>query len=240
MYKIGVFTDVHGNDLALKTVLDFLNKQSLNEIISLGDLIAIGPNSNEVLNIVTTLPNFTSIRGNHEKYYLYGFANPDSCTEATHQEWVKRSIDKKHEEFLQNTIYQLDKVIEGVKLTFIHYPLRSIDPVHYEYIEHNTTAENLNILFRNFSTEVICYGHEHVSSFVNGNALYLNPGSCGCPYPEKDITRCMILTIDKGKVSYEHFKIKYDSTKVVNDMYEKEMPERDFISSNFYLYKNKA
>ena len=29
MYKIGIFTDVHGNDLALKTVLNFLGNEEL-------------------------------------------------------------------------------------------------------------------------------------------------------------------------------------------------------------------
>jgi putative phosphoesterase len=237
MYKIGIFTDVHGNDLALKTVLNFFNDKELDEIISLVDLIAIGPNSNEVLDIVTKLPKFTSIRGNHEKYYLYGFSNPNSCTESTHQDWVKNSIDKKHASFLEKTVYQIDKKIEGVKLTFIHYPLRSLNPVHFEFIEHNATKENLNLLFREFNADVICYGHEHISSLVDGNALYLNPGSCGCPYPGKNITRCMILTIDNGKCKYEHFILDYNADIVVEDMYQKEMPERDFISSNFYLYQ---
>ena len=46
----------------------------------------------------------------------------------------------------------------------------------------------------------------------------------------------MILTIDNGEFSYESFKVKYDSFKVVEDMYKKDMPEKDFISKNFYLY----
>lgn len=236
MYKIGIFTDVHGNDLALRTVLKEIEKHQVDEIISLGDLIAIGPNSNEVLEIVTKLSNFSTVRGNHEKYYISGFNNPLSCTESTHQDWVKANIDPKFASFIENTPYQIEKEIEGIKLTFIHYPLRSINPDHYEYIVHNPTSEDLDNLFKNIDADVICFGHEHVSSFIKGKKLYLDVGSCGCPYPEKDITRYMILTIDNKKVSYETFKIKYDSFKVVNDMFKKDMPEKEFISKNFYLY----
>ena len=32
-------------------------------------------------------------------------------------------------------------------------------------------------------------------------------------------------------------KISYNSLKVVEDMYQKDMPEKEFISTNFYLYK---
>ena len=102
-----------------------------------------------------------------------------------------------------------------------------------------TQQKKINLLFRDFNADVICYGHEHISSIVDGNALYLNPGSCGCPYPGKNITRCMILTIDNGKCTYEHFVLDYNADIIVEDMYRKEMPERDFISSNFYLYQKK-
>ncbi len=235
MYKIGIFTDVHGNDLALKLILEEIKKHNVDEIISLGDLIAIGPNSNEVLNIVSELENLSCIRGNHEKYYLFGFSNPLSCTASTHQDWVKENIDVKHQVFIENTRYQINKKIEGVKLSFLHYPLRSTEPVHYEYIIHNPSSADLDELFKDIDADVICYGHEHVGSFIKGKKLYLDIGSCGCPYPEKDIARGMVLTIDQGKVEYLPIKIKYDSNKIVEDMYKKEMPERDFISKNFYL-----
>ncbi|MBQ8293714.1 MAG: metallophosphoesterase family protein [Bacilli bacterium] len=237
MYKIGLFTDVHGNDLALKLILKEIEKYNVDEIISLGDLIAIGPNSNEVLDIVTKLNNFSSIRGNHEKYYLFGFSNPLSCTESTHQDWVKESINPHHQSFIEGTRYQINKTIEGVKLCFMHYPLRSTEPVHYEYIVHNPEASDLDNLFKDVDADVICYGHEHISSFIKGKKLYLDVGSCGCPYPEKDITRGLILIIDNGKVEYIPLKLTYNSVEVVKDMYRKEMPERDFISKNFYLYK---
>lgn len=237
MYKIGIFTDVHGNDKALKIILEEINKHQVDEIISLGDLIAIGPNSNEVLEIVTKLDNFRTVRGNHEKYYLHGFSNPLSCTEATHQDWVKASINPKFQEFLEDTPYQITKEIEGVKVTFLHYPLRSRNPDHYEYIVHQPTKEDLDNLFKDIEGDVICYGHEHVSDFTQGKKLYLDPGSCGCPYPEKDIARGLILTINEGKVTHEHLKISYNSLKVVEDMYQKDMPEKEFISTNFYLYK---
>lgn len=237
MYKIGIFTDVHGNDLALKTVLKEIEKHQVDEIISLGDLIAIGPNSNEVLEIVTKLPNFSTIRGNHEKYYLYGFDNPLSCTKSDHQDWVKEQIDPKFAGFIEKTPYQIIKEIEGVTIAFIHYPLRSKNPDYFEYIIHNPSSEDLDRLFKDVEAQVVCFGHEHVSSCLIGKKIYLDVGSCGCPYPEKDVARYMILTIDNQKFSYETYKVTYNSNKIVEDMFRKNMPDKEFISENFYLYK---
>ena len=236
MYKIGIFTDVHGNDAALKTVLKEIEKHNVNEIISLGDLIGIGPNSNEVLEIVTKLTNFSSIRGNHEKYYLFGFDNPLSCTNLNHQTWIKDNIDKKFSKFIENTPYQIIKEIEGVKLAFIHYPLRSKNPDYFEYIVHDPKPSDLDNLYKDIDADVVCFGHEHVASLIKGEKLYLDVGSCGCPYPEKDVTRYLILTIDNGKLSYEAFKVAYDASSVIKAMFDKNMPDNEFISKNFYLY----
>lgn len=41
--KIAVFTDIHGNYPALKTIMEDINKTKFDEVIFLGDSIGIGP-----------------------------------------------------------------------------------------------------------------------------------------------------------------------------------------------------
>ena len=41
--KIGVITDIHNNLIALKTVVEELQKQKCDKIICCGDIIGIGP-----------------------------------------------------------------------------------------------------------------------------------------------------------------------------------------------------
>ena len=47
--KIGIISDIHGNDVAFKEVLRRLEGK-VDSIICLGDMIAIGPNGNNVIN----------------------------------------------------------------------------------------------------------------------------------------------------------------------------------------------
>ena len=93
MHRIGLITDIHGNDQALKEALKHLNGK-VDEIICLGDLIGIGPNGNEVINIVKKINNFSCVLGNHDRYLLYGFDNPYSCTQKDHQEWIRNQIEE--------------------------------------------------------------------------------------------------------------------------------------------------
>src|SRR5882724_189823 len=47
--RIGLIADIHGNLLALETVLDELAREGVNELICLGDVASLGPQPAEVL-----------------------------------------------------------------------------------------------------------------------------------------------------------------------------------------------
>ncbi|MFN3632552.1 metallophosphoesterase family protein, partial [Exiguobacterium profundum] len=47
--KIGVVTDVHGNLEALEAALQVMDTERVDVIWSLGDMIAMGPDSNAVM-----------------------------------------------------------------------------------------------------------------------------------------------------------------------------------------------
>lgn len=65
--KIAVFTDIHGNYEALKSIIEDIKKLKIDSIICLGDTIGIGPNSKECLDLIIE-NNITMILGNHELY----------------------------------------------------------------------------------------------------------------------------------------------------------------------------
>ena len=233
--KIGIISDIHGNDLAFKEVLKRLNG-NVDEIICLGDLIGIGPNGNEVLNIASSLKNFRTVLGNHERYYLYGFNNPLSCTNKDHQTWIKNSIDDKHYEFIKNIPVEIEILHNDKKILFLHYSRRNFEALNLEYIEKDVCYEKINDLFMKYNADIIFYGHEHIASILEGDRIFINPGSLGCPHPNKDMARYGILELNE-EIKYTQFEFEYDSVCVVRDMYEKNMPNKDFISSNFYKIK---
>ena len=46
------FSDIHGNEQALKAILDDIKNNNIDKTYCLGDVIAIGPNSRECLDII--------------------------------------------------------------------------------------------------------------------------------------------------------------------------------------------
>lgn len=51
--KIAIITDVHGNAPALKAALSEIdNRRDIEHIYCLGDMVAIGPDTNEVLHML--------------------------------------------------------------------------------------------------------------------------------------------------------------------------------------------
>ncbi|MGB2871143.1 metallophosphoesterase family protein, partial [Psychrobacillus psychrotolerans] len=69
--KVAILTDIHGNELALRAVLNEIDtKTDVQEIWCLGDMIAMGPDTNEVLNILFDRSDVRMITGNHDEAIL--------------------------------------------------------------------------------------------------------------------------------------------------------------------------
>jgi predicted phosphodiesterase len=69
--KLAIITDIHGNEPALRAVLEELDTRGdIEEIWCLGDMIAMGPDSNEVLEILFARQDVHMITGNHASHPL--------------------------------------------------------------------------------------------------------------------------------------------------------------------------
>ena len=97
--KIGIITDVHGNAPALRAVLaELAREDDVDCVYGAGDLIGIGPDTNEVLDLLFSLPDFTSVAGNHEDCILALVAgNPPGSPPGIeeHHQWVADRLDRR-------------------------------------------------------------------------------------------------------------------------------------------------
>ena len=235
MHKIGLISDIHGNDVAFKEVLKRLDGK-VDEIICLGDMIGIGPNSNDVVDIARGLKNFKSVLGNHERYLLYGFNNPNSCTDKTHQDWQKNQISKENLEYIKTIPVEIVREYKSKKLLFLHYARKDVNDLRFELIIHDATYDELYNMFKKHDADIYFYGHEHIASIVSKDKQFIDVGSLGCPFPSCNIARYGILEIDED-IKYYPYTFTYDTSKILNDMEEKKMPNREFISKAFYQTK---
>ena len=67
--KIAIFSDIHGNSLALQAVLEDIERQGCSEIFFLGDLVN-GIDLHTCIKIIRSLDHITCLKGNAEFYVL--------------------------------------------------------------------------------------------------------------------------------------------------------------------------
>lgn len=60
--RLGVIADIHGNDVALRAVLNDAEKLAVDNWWALGDLVLFGPRPAEVLELLTALPGIRMLR----------------------------------------------------------------------------------------------------------------------------------------------------------------------------------
>lgn len=241
--KIAIFTDVHGNSPALRAVLEEIDKnQEVEHIYCLGDMIAIGPDTNEVLNILFSRNDLSMITGNHDEAVLSllkGEEYPKSLALArNHHEWIAKRLDK-------SFIPKLDLLPRFIRrdelsfsLLFIHYHIVrdklnhhiSKDPFS-SIVEPN--LKNLEELFHDYKDNMVCFGHHHpVHFFHNNRQIFLNPGSLGCN--DKPIARFAVVTIHSNGIQVELKEVVYDNSDFLASYNKLEVPDREFILKIFY------
>jgi predicted phosphodiesterase len=64
--RIGILTDIHGDYESMARVIDHLERQRVDRLVCLGDLVVHGPHQNEVVDFFRSRPDIPVIKGNHD------------------------------------------------------------------------------------------------------------------------------------------------------------------------------
>ena len=148
--RFALISDIHGNLEALKSILEDIKKQDVDEIICLGDTISIGPNSKECIDLLID-NNIKSVLGNHEIYLLRGTDFDSSIVgeEKKHYQWVKKSLTDREINYIKkfplyyNINIDYDDSKFNKKYILCHYLFEN---ENYIYPFENTNLkENINL-----------------------------------------------------------------------------------------------
>ena len=69
---------------------------------------------------------------------------------------------------------------------------------------------------------------------TQGDKLYINVGSLGCPGVDKNITRAGIVNIDNSNIDVEIIDVKYHADEVIRAIDEINYPDAENIKRFFY------
>ena len=235
MTRILVISDIHANLTALEAVL--ADAGEVDETWCLGDLVGYGPDPNECIHRIRSLPKLTCLMGNHDTAAIGNLAlvsfNHDARRSLV---WHKETVTKKNLTFL--TGLPSDVVVCG-KVSLAHGSPR--DPI-WEYVMNALTAR-INLGF--FSTPWCFIGHSHMQVVFQQCArrdsvdivvlppgegyelterAILNPGSVGQPRDHNP--RAAYALFYPEKKIWEPRRVEYDIQAVKTRILEAGLPPR--------------
>jgi predicted phosphodiesterase len=232
--RVLVISDIHANLTALEAVLQDVH--DFDEVWCLGDLVGYGPDPNECIERVQTLPNLHCLVGNHDHAALglipISKFNYDAQTGIA---WTMGVLTKKNRDFLQS----LPAILEMGDFTLAHGSPR--EPI-WEYILDIHLA---NANFEVMETDYCLVGHSHLpmifqrsdshsytipivipegEAFLLQPCMILNPGSVGQP---RDLNpRAAYAILDTEANTWEQKRVAYDVTDVQLRILQAGLPER--------------
>lgn len=182
--RIALLSDLHGNAVALRAVLDDLRRVGVDQVICLGDVATLGPQPREVLQQLRDLQT-PCILGNHDEFLL----QPTLIHTYTEAPMIVAAVDHCRAalgppelEFLRSfqTGMELPLAADAQLLLF-HGSPRS----HMENLLATTPPEALDQLLDGHRATVMAGGHTHIQMVRQHRGMLLvNPGSVGMPFKE--------------------------------------------------------
>lgn len=241
--KFAVITDVHGNAQALEAVLAEIDAAGdVSHIYCLGDMIAIGHETNQVLELLFGRDDVSMITGNHDEAVLAlaaGREYPRSHLHVlAHHQWIADTMDSGFIEKLEKLPRVIREEFGGHRVLFTHYHMenrKTEAPISDDPFSQIVEPElgNAEKMFSGHDESLICFGHHHPRHFFrNDRTIYLNPGALGCNH-KPEAPYAIIEAKDEG-FAVEIKQATYDNG-VFLEAYDKlQVPERDFILRIFH------
>jgi len=182
--RIALFSDVHGNQLALQAVLRDIRALGVDMTAFLGDAATLGPRPREVLHTLKEL-QCPCIMGNHDEFLL----EPDLVLRYTSVpviveaiQWCSEQLTPDDVNFVRSFQRQLEIPLPGERrlLLFHGSPL-----CHTTDLLATTPPEQLEEQLGPKRADVMAGGHTHIQMLRQHRGIWLvNPGSVGMPFRE--------------------------------------------------------
>lgn len=225
--KLALLSDIHGNETALRAVLDDLSAKNASHVAVLGDISFRGPKPKECLDLVRELHGKV-IKGNADEWLTRGINKgevPDQALEIMKKEqaWA---YSRMSEESLQY-LHELPEEMELPLTNRIQLYITHAEPGNlFSIIPEDAPNKAFNSFFdANPRADFYAYGHIHMPHLrqFQGKSI-LNTGSIGLPFDGLAKSSYVMLERTNDTISTTFHRVAYDVEKAVFDIHHTDYP----------------
>ena len=211
--RIGLFSDVHGNAIALAAALDDLARQGLDTLVCLGDHVQGGAQPAESLERLRELGCRVVLRNADQEVLT-----PSRDVE----EWTFAQLTSEQVDFVRTFEPTVEVDLgDGAHLVCFHGSPRSFD----EVVLPQTPLEELRAATGGSDAEVLAGGHVHLQWLRRfDSSFWLCAGSVGFAYahdqPSEPVrldsfAEYAVVTSEEGRLGVEFRRTPYDGEEYV-------------------------
>ncbi len=211
--RIAVLSDVHGNRHALEAVLADIDRQRVDWVYCLGDLVGYGANPNEVIEIIRRR-RLPTVMGNYDEGVGYDM---DDCgcayttPAAKHLgdlslKWTREHVTADNKAFLRSLLPSIRFEVVGKRALLVHGSPRKIN----EYVYETRPQYSLEHIARSAQADLLIFGHTHLPYVKQvAGVLFVNDGSVGKP-KDGDVRAAYALVELDGAPRAAIRRVEYD------------------------------
>jgi predicted phosphodiesterase len=243
--RIAIFSDIHGNSIALNAVLADIQRQGgVDEYWVLGDLAALGPDPIGALERLDALPNRRIVRGNTDRYVTRGDRPSPSLQEAQANPalmpvlveitgafaWTQGTVTATGWfDWMDALPLELRATLpDGTRFLGVHASPGRDDG---DGVHPDLSAEELAALVAGCEADLICVAHTHWPlDLPVENQRVVNLGSVSNPYAPDLRASYVLLEADAAGYRLRHCRADYDRAAVLAALDSSRYPGAAYVS----------
>jgi predicted phosphodiesterase len=242
MTRLAVLSDVHGNLLALETILADMVAQTTPDVVwVLGDLAAFCPWPAETLARLREISNVALLQGNTDRYLVTG-RRPAAVVHSPEDwgamvaklaerdanfRWTVERLSYANYEFLRDLPTRLEMDIPGYGLIVaVHANAKNDETA----LLPDAPDDRMRAYFSSLGARLVLYGHTHrpVDRRVDGMRI-VNDGSVGLPLDGNPDPAYALLDFENGDCDVAIRRVTYPRDAVIAELERVAHPAREWV-----------
>ncbi|MCP3027930.1 metallophosphoesterase [Halobacillus sp. A5] len=229
--RLAFIADIHGNARALESVLEDINKRSVDQLFVLGDLSYRGLEPQKCVEMIQEL-DAKVIKGNADEWIVRGVQEgevPAEVLEDMNEEkdWSSSQMSSEAISYLDNLDDEINEDFEGVHVHGYHATPEDL----FEVVLPSETEDAMKErLMTNEMADIYVYGHIHKPYIrhIDGKII-INTGSVGLPFDGLAQPSYAMVDVEDGGVQTSIIRTNYDLEELVEDVKESGYPQKELL-----------